>query len=512
MNNQKGVVLIISYMVIVVLLIFIGSFVARSISESVVANRERDSIKALHIAEAGIEQAIHDLTLDFIYSPGVPSFRDSRIYTSGGTSIDLTQGGGVSVPQDYDNFYEIPYGTGYCVPAVSTSIGGGIFRVELTNIPGEENEVWISSTGTYEGISKTIRTLVRAKDISPWDNVIFAGSGASGRVISGNVDIAGSVIILGDGLTENDIAVEMTGSGMVRNNYETLPDFFLRRIPPCPTVVYNGEVVESLDAEFRVKRGKVSLSGFSTVGEPNDFGDPYKDTVDGSYVTDGFTGNQGVSNVHSDNGTTHRYDLGDELSFPLLSDAYGGYNNYMDYARDRSLVVNDPVFNNVTPDSIFNFADANGSISMDGAGNMTIDGWVFLDGVDFNTKKTANKDLITYTGKGVLVVSGNISITTDFLTPDVPNSFPNNLIGFITPNTVTCSTAQTEVMGAFYAENEIISTKQTIVTGSFVSNFFDMGNEVPKIFQVPSLANALPDGFIGKGSIWIVTILSWQEL
>ena len=66
-------------------------------------------------------------------------------------------------------------------------------------------------------------------------------------------------------------------------------------------------------------------------------------------------------------------------------------------------------------------------------------------------------------------------------------------------------------MGAFYAETQITSEKQTDVAGSFISNIIDMGQEVPKIFQIPTLNDYLPPGMPGD-DIWVIRTIVWQEL
>jgi len=58
--NKRGVVLIVSYMVIAVLIILGISLIARSVSESNIAQRHFNSSKAFWLAEAGIAAAIED--------------------------------------------------------------------------------------------------------------------------------------------------------------------------------------------------------------------------------------------------------------------------------------------------------------------------------------------------------------------------------------------------------------------------------------------------------------------
>lgn len=60
-NDNKGFILISSYMVIAVLIILATGFATRSIGEQRVANKERDSIQALWLAEAGLDRAISEL-------------------------------------------------------------------------------------------------------------------------------------------------------------------------------------------------------------------------------------------------------------------------------------------------------------------------------------------------------------------------------------------------------------------------------------------------------------------
>jgi hypothetical protein len=47
--------------------------------------------------------------------------------------------------------------------------------------------------------------------------------------------------------------------------------------------------------------------------------------------------------------------------------------------------------------------------------------------------------------------------------------------------------------------------------GTIVSNYFDMGTNVPSIYQVPETANNLPPGMIGQDSIWVMRVISWTR-
>jgi hypothetical protein len=65
--------------------------------------------------------------------------------------------------------------------------------------------------------------------------------------------------------------------------------------------------------------------------------------------------------------------------------------------------------------------------------------------------------------------------------------------------------SQLSLAGAFYAQGQIYSAKQNEVLGTFASTYFNMGTNVPRIYQVPNLANNLPPGLIGSDPIWLTT-------
>lgn len=67
-------------------------------------------------------------------------------------------------------------------------------------------------------------------------------------------------------------------------------------------------------------------------------------------------------------------------------------------------------------------------------------------------------------------------------------------------------------MGAFYGEQQVTSDKQTSTAGTFVSEYFNMGSQVPDIYQIPTLAANLPYGMVGAYPVYVVVQRSWREL
>jgi len=505
-KKKRGSVLILTYLVIVILLILGFAFVSRSIVESRAAERQRQSTQALAVAEAGFERAVYRLRQDFethVVTPP-PSWIDGAI-------------DGIGWAPTLGNF------SPFNLPAPDPGAGTGTYAVQLQSV-GLTDEILIESTGTVGNISRTIEVYLKIEDISLWKNAIFAGVGSpAGTIINGNVDIRGSVLILGEGLLPTDLAIDMTGSGHIGNNYDGIPVPLSDRIPSCPTTTFGGEVVESLEATVRIKSGQVGLDGAATIGDADNPGDAYKETVDGVFVTDGYGngGKMGAASVYSDNGPGNPYDLGGSASFPSLGDPYP--NNpaitYQQNIRNNACVIQSAAdlakIANIAPNSNFTFSNANGSISMDGSGNLTISGIVYIEGGNLNMNKQGPNKTITYSGQGSILVTGDVGINVNLLTP-VPvvpgtSTFPTNILGVMTPNDITFDSAQIDVMGIFYGENKITSQKQTDVAGTFASNYFDMGTNVPGIFQVPAVADNLPPGIIGSDPVWVVSVVAWQR-
>jgi hypothetical protein len=232
--------------------------------------------------------------------------------------------------------------------------------------PTSNQTAYITADATYKGMTRSVRYLVQAREVSMWNNAIFAGSGAAGQAINGNVDIRGSVHILGDGepyldmngdgswnsgesftdknhngkwdpgepytdangdgaytaaepfndvnsngiydppMTQTSMDSSLGGTAYIGNNYFGLLSSVISMVPLLPSI--SGQA--SLNAEVRVKHGQIALNGNAKIGSDNFLdGGLSKATIDGSFVNDGYVGNQGASHVFSDNGTTNGYDL-----------------------------------------------------------------------------------------------------------------------------------------------------------------------------------------------------------
>lgn len=470
---------------------------------------------------------------------------------------------------------------------LAASITPGATASATVEPVGDNSRAWVTSFASYRGRERSLRMLIGARDVSIWNNAIFAGTGASGQSINGNVDIRGSVHILGDGepfsdlngngmrdaaeefsdtngngvwdpgepyvdangdgvwnsaepyndsnhngvydppLTTTDLGSDLSGTAHIGNNYSGMPAALEAQLPPPPIVA--GQ--ETLNAELRVKHGRVAISGNATVGSESDpDGGLSKGRLDGVFVTDGFTGNQGAASVHSDNGPSNGYDLGHlGIKFPFIdgigaeeyTDSTGGtYTTHKSFLDARAMTVN---VNSITPTTAsFAFIDPAGNSIRYIKGVKQGNTWTQLPTLQINGIVKINGNLLIddlpvlrYSGRGTIYATQDIQIGNSVL-PAVGTKFPTqNVIGMIAGRNMGLATgngdSQLSMMGAFYAQGTIQSAKQNQIAGTFVANFFDMGRNVPNIYQAPALRLNMPPGMPGDEPIVSLSLRSWRD-
>lgn len=552
LGARRGSALMTGLMVMMMVATFGVAYLTLTTNNLLRASRDERRVTAFYLAEAGLEYVIAQI-IDEAESTNAIA---TRTYNTTAQLSDLRSG------------------------ATGT--------VQVVASSGSNQYATVTSTATYRGLTETVRVLVRIRNVSVWNNAIFAGVGQSGKGINGNVDIRGSVHILGEGdpftdlngngvrdaaepftdlngngvfepslgetftdtdgngvwtgaepyqdsnlngiyddpLTATELATDLSGSANIGNNYAGMPVELSSRIPSLVPKQVFGEWVQTLDAELRVKHGKVNISGSANVGSPNLFGNSVKETMDGCYVNDGWGGNQGASQVYSDNGTAQGYDLGDRVTFPSLFDAYTdastgmSYSTYEAYLNTISMNATAVPTNAsgnkyITPDTpSFSQSDGAGnSISWNQAtSTLTIHGVVKIDGIlDLGKKSTT----MYFAGNGTIFctsdikVHGSILPKTRFPTVDTMGCISKRDIHFATGS----GEAQLRAAGAWFAQRNIISAKQNQFAGTYVANYFNMGTNVPSIYQVPELVNYLPPGMPGADGAYIAaTILSWKHI
>ena len=488
LSSNQGSALLMTLLIMLMLTLIFAAVVSTSVTDIDIAKNQKERTSAFYTAEAGLQCAIGVMRT---------------------------------------NFMELNNDTLESWINASSTIGDGDFSVGVT---GTTPFKTLTSTGTDRDGEAIVQVTVRRKRtaLCIWDNIVFAGTGEGlgGGKISGNASMHGSVHLLGKGLTPDDVAMTAYGAATMHNNYTAMNATLSSRVPPLDTITFNGEVVSSLGSELRVKHGRVDMGGWASLGFPDDPGGspPIKETLDGTYVTDGFGGEDGASYVYSDNGISEGYDLGDELEFPSLYDLYTDpntgttYPTYLNYLESNALVINGNLA--LKPgDPVSEMSNEFGSISMDASGNLDISGIVYVTGdiQIFCGKGQAEQDPVIFDGRGTLVSEGDISVDIHVLSKGM---FPtDDVLGFIAADDIILAegagTAHLDITAAFFAQDEIVNYKQNQLAGAMVSNYFKI-DQVPYLFQVPSIVENLPPGMPGSETINIYTYRvvngTWREL
>jgi hypothetical protein len=571
-RNDKGVALLVAVLFMMVAVIVVGSLSLRAINSNNITKAYANFEKDIYGCEAGIAEASKELELVFDgidndddgqvdeddefdgkigtaewkfahdeNEDGIPSFGERNV-------VPLVLGASTDSRVEY-----IAWTQEWGTDGIDNNGDGAIDE------PFEQDYVRIVASAQRGGQVRTVEVLAIRMNINCWTNAVFGGAGQAGGCINGNVSIHGSVHILGDNIPlggEAVASIDMSGTSLIRNNYSGVPPELLTRIPAIDTRVFEGEDVDTLRSTLRVRRGFVSMSGTAQVGEPNTSPNTLKETVDGTHVTDGWTGNAIVPdggrgdplNVYSDNGWDELYDLGSKVTFPRLSDpwrntltgetvtnpATGFPYTHEEYFTQvlADSVIPGPIEIDVGTDYYYNASrpeDENPEHRVPGddgddyifynaaTDTMEINGQVAING-SFTVDSQGNNDTINYTGRGAILVQGDAEVDVNLLTVNadgsVANSYPNaNCLGLMASGQLTVgSGAQRALMGAMYGQQSLNSPKQTHLAGTYVSEYFDMGTNVPSIYQVPSLPANLPYGMVGSYPVWIVSQRSWREI
>ncbi len=495
--------------------------------------------------------------------------------------VNLNAGGGfVGVDPNYDFTQGLPdFGDPLVNPlSVSTSPQVQYFAYSfdwandgIDNNGDGQIDVGPETTGGYYSTYAASRVIwnnvptairraervIQLQNVNVWQNAIFAGGGQAGMLINGNVSMHGSVHLLGDDIGAGGVALaslDLSGASLIHNNYEGLSADARSRIPSLPTTDFDGDIgIETLNATLRVKNGLVGMSGSSEIGQMQVAGNAFKETMDGVYVTDGWTGGTidadgNPTSVYSDNGWDNEYDLGDMLIFPNYAndntrdhlayfletnpDSSVGFQQV--HTGDITLVAGGDSYywNATTGVEILAVAPGDGAMPLqadlnpdefyvwfDGGetSKIVVNGRIAVDGdVNFIAGGGSN-DITNYGGNGTLLAfdggsgGGNVEISVNLLA----NVFPENMLGVMAEKIMHLGiTAQIEVMGAFYSADTVIIDKQTNIIGSIVANYFDMGGNVPAIYQVPAMSGAFTESMrmIGSEPILMLFPVTWREL
>ena len=532
--DEGGAALLITLMVM--LLVFVlGSALATSMLTEITSSANyRSRGAALWQADAGLERVAADLLADPTWARDMVDFSSIPMVITNPLPMSSTINGMTVNYQDDGSGNPVAqyYSLGGTVTLDDGNFTRQIFMppTSLVSANGPGTKAWLTipigargASGVVEpstaNLASDLRVIVRR--LTVWDNALFGGAGQAGNSINGNVQIRGSIHIAGDPVTDTN----MGGTAFVLNHYRGASDnenfgMDAGKLPPVPIITHKGELVQSLGAEVRVKDGTINLSGNATWGEQDVSGNGYKEELDGFYH-DADVNLSGSAAI--DPSDTGAYDaLG--LDFPSLNDPYYDvatstlYATHRDFLNTQAFTIPVSEISDDTPSFDFDDGAGNRARWNQASGTLTIEGLIRVAGdLDIATKREG----VEYDGTGTIYAIGDIRIHGDLMpnTKYLDTGNPNvDNLGLIADDDMDLATGPGEswikVMAALYAEGQTTIAKQTRIAGAVVSTYFDMGTNVPRIFQAANLSNNLPPGMPGSAPMLFVTgadVTNWYH-
>lgn len=523
---MKGTAIITALILIVIGSLIIGGFLLYVSRQSWMTKRVNDSIKALYIAEAGLERKLYEIkngNYDSIPSP---------IY--------------FPEPTDTESYYTV-------------------------SVVKEGEAYEVTSTGKYYLRTRKIRQSVRI--FSLWDLAIFSGEATAGQ-FAGCMNTRGTVYVLGeesfidvnengvfdsgidrddnnDGslshLISTDYAIDASGNFYIGNNYDTYgassgidtTGFIKDRVPS----IYDSDLdIYTLHAELDVKYGKVNLGGSVQVGNNDQINGPMDlvNVPDGFNPPDAAQEGEGQKVFYNEGGLLYdRSMFNEKIRFPNLADRYTdpvtgtvyeyispNYNNNvvggrMAYLQQNGLRLTTktpptPGYYSIPedltpdPDKNFSYTDGINSFSLTD-GHINISGIVYIDG-NLTLDRYKGERSITYAGKGSTALTGNLTLNVKFYPAESGTGvFPwQHIIGFMTPQNINLGiNQQHEIMGIFYAGGYGRVNQPTKLAGALIAHQVAL-NQVPDMFQVKDIKDNLPTGMVNIPSV--VVVYGWHEV
>ncbi len=532
LGDERGATLLIALMITLLVFALGSALATQMLAEITTSANYRNRGASLWQADSGRERAAFDFLADATWARDMvdystlPLVLEAPFLTSvviNGITVNFVDDGAGGVLAQYSDLgTTVTLDDGSfmreMMPPMSLAPANGSGNKTLLTLPVNAT----GSSGAVEPSTATVTSDIRVvvRRMTVWDNAIFGGAGQAGNTMNGNVQVRGSIHIVGDPTTDTD----QGGTAFVLNHYRGAGDndnfgADAWKLPLVPKVMFKGELVESLDAEIRVQNGDIDLSGNVPWGELDVPGDGYKEELDGFYSDANLDLSGSAAVHHTDYGG---YDA-TGMPFPSLDDPYYDASSFTMYASHRQYL--DAVSYTIPVSEIsentpaFNYDDGNGAQWNPATGTLDIEGLIRIAGnLDIATKQEG----VEYRGEGTIYAAGDIQIhgdlmpTGDYLDTTDPNM--NNL-GLIADDDMNIASGPGEswikVMAALYANDKTTVAKQTRIAGAIVANYFDLGINVPRVFQAPGLANNLPPGMPGSDPMLFVTgadVTNWYQL
>ncbi|MBE0447743.1 MAG: hypothetical protein IBX64_06545 [Actinobacteria bacterium] len=475
LKDESGMAVIIVASIMAILAIVGFGVIVTAKNDFPLTERDRSSMKALHVAEAGINKALWAIGQ---YGSETP--RSFRV--------------------DVANFANVDTGT-----------------AEVTVIPDlDTGWIWtITSTGNYRNSKRILKVCVFS--ISMWnmhmglgqaDSIVTTSNGTQGTTsVTGPFYARGNLLLSGNTSIEGGPLFVKDGTVYLENNavsIGTSTDKILAYIEPMAS---NAAIWDpKAGREVALSDDRVHIKKLS-----NQVPNIPLPLLKQLSVYREHAAQESEENVVPYPGIISKW-------APPLS-GYKVLDNDTELstgnvASRRTYTINS---------STGNFGIAGGEFAWDKGGKkLYIDGTIFVDG-NLIIGDTANSE-INYYGKGTIVVNGDITIKGR-LRPEAPYHMSSDaVLGLVTGESIYIDTSGgggnnkvtrdvPDVCGAFFATKKVQFLRNNIsFVGSLISGLLDFGsNNNNHLFTYDSLPYILPPNMPG-GNEYITVTSSWREI
>jgi hypothetical protein len=537
--REDGMAILVTMIVMLVVSLLGATLVTLGQIDYDISAFYRSRTSARHLADSGLEATFADIKSDYLDDPRnnwsqawlnmessppsplspFPDPEGSEINGVTLTELSLSPNPYPGTP--YAMGGPVGLGNGsyrriiWLPPSVTPSpSGGNAYQIGIrTRSIGSEGGPATPASVTIDAV-----IAIEVSGSSPYDSGLFIGHGESGQLMSGErVRVAGSVHAVG----APGVRFRFRRSYQV-NHYTGIENIdsgfgpLAIKIPTPGTTEFNGEVVSTLHATFRMKEGNAQLQAGGMLGEADVSGDGIKETLNAVHSDAKINP---MPRVHAD--VVAAYDMDEDLSFPSLSDPYtdpdtgayyATYSSWLDSHAYRPPLGGDLIIDSDTESFSYVDPSGRGYISWDAAAEMlTIDGVIKVDGqVKMGKTGPSGGDLLTaikYQGTGAIYATDKIEIHKDlypsgqFLAdgPDADALIDGNL-GLIAGTdmqilTGAGQTSNLKIMATLFAERKIEIKEPANIAGALVTNFLDVrGADFVNLWHVPRAGSIYPLG------------------
>lgn len=339
--KPKGVALIITLGLLLVLAVFaVGTFSTTRI-ETLLTRNDTTSTQANYVAQVGIQKYKTIAFQSFrFYLENIDQYTSLATFSRCGNLL----ASGLDTNRDFlfnnADFRPGDTRTEWVDPNDQSK---GRYSVTL-NISGPY--LILRSVGEAGGARSTVNVVAFVENSGIFSNAIAAGKNASGT-INGTAEVWGSVYVRGDDAEPNQNAINSNGGFNLHNFYtrNNLRDITNNQLTDAQLeTLLKLEALEQPDlcAAIRVYRGRIALSGTATIGDsalPSGVSanDGWEHRVAGVFVDGGTTASSSCNNSTADICTAGNnqifsemqpaaYDLSRPMEIPTLDEANGCKN------------------------------------------------------------------------------------------------------------------------------------------------------------------------------------------